>query len=327
MMRQSQEESTTHRGVLATLAAGFEMATAHWWLALLPAMLDAFYWLGPRLSSRPLILRLAGFLQQEEMMSEIAAELADMAAQTNLFTSLSVPLLGVPGLLAGFVAPEETPLAPAVLEIGNPLSWLLLFVVLTVAGLLITTVYYGLMAESVRASTGAPAAIGHFLRWLPAYVLRVFLLAATLLFAALAIYIPVSLGATAVALLSPAIASLVLMFGMVAILWLFFYLSFSLHGVLLNDRPVFWSLFESLRLVQRNSLQVLLLLLLVLGIRQGLSWLWLWAGTGNWLTLISIAGHAFIATGLMTATFIFYRERYESLTEDSGWKSPKQSTT
>lgn len=327
MMRQSQEESTTHRGVLATLAAGFEMATAHWWLALLPAMLDAFYWLGPRLSSRPLILRLAGFLQQEEMMSEIAAELADVAAQTNLFTSLSVPLLGVPGLLAGFVAPEETPLAPAVLEIGNPLSWLLLFVVLTVAGLLITTVYYGLMAESVRASTGAPAAIGHFLRWLPAYVLRVFLLAATLLFAALAIYIPVSLGATAVALLSPAIASLVLMFGMVAILWLFFYLSFSLHGVLLNDRPVFWSLFESLRLVQRNSLQVLLLLLLVLGIRQGLSWLWLWAGTGNWLTLISIAGHAFIATGLMTATFIFYRERYESLTEDSGWKSPKQSTT
>lgn len=327
MMRQSQEDTTSHRGVLATLAAGFELAAAHWWLALLPALLDVFYWLGPRLSSRPLILRLAGFLQQEELMAEIAAQLADVAAQTNLFTGLSVPLLGVPGLLAGFVAPENTPLAPAVLEIANPFTWFLLFIALTVAGLFATTVYYGLLAESVRAGVGAPVAVGRFLRWLPVYVLRVFLLAATLLFAALAIYIPLSLGATAVTLFSPAIASLVLMFGIVAILWLFFYLSFSLHGVLLNDRPVFWSLFESLRLVQANSLQVLLLIMLVLVIRQGLSWLWLWAGTGNWLTIISIAGHAFVTTGLITATFIFYRERYESLTEDSGWKSPKQSTT
>ena len=327
MMRQSQEESTSHRGVLATLAAGFELATAHWWLALLPALLDAFYWLGPRLSSRPLILRLADFLQQEEMMSEIAAELADIAAQTNLFTSLSVPLLGVPGLLAGFVAPQEAPLAPAVFEVGNPFSWLLLFVTLSIAGLLVATVYYGLVAESVRAGVGAPVAIGHFFRWLPAYALRVLLLAATLLVAALAIYVPLSLGATAVALLSPAIASLVLMFGMVAIIWLFFYLSFSLHGVLLNHRPLFWALFESLRLVQRNSLQVLLLFLIVLGMRQGLSWLWLWAGTDNWFTIISILGHAFVTTGLITATFIFYRERYDTLTEDSGWKSPKQSIT
>lgn len=320
MMRESQEDTITHRGVLATLAAGFELATAHWWLALLPALLDVFYWLGPRLSSRPLILRLVGFLQQEEMMAEIADTLADIAAQTNLFTGLSVPLLGVPGLLAGFVAPEETPLAPAVVEIGNPLSWLLLFLALTAVGLLVATVYYGLMAQSVRAGVGAPISIGRFLRWLPAYALRVFLLAATFLFAALAIYIPISLGATAVALLSPAIASLVLTFGIVAILWLFFYLSFSLHGVLLNDRPVFWSLFESLRLVQSNSLQVLLLLLLVLGIREGLSWLWLWAGTGGWFTIVSIIGHAFITTGLLTATFIYYRERYQSLTEDPDGK-------
>ena len=326
-MRQSQEDTTSHRGVLATLAAGFELATAHWWLALLPALLDAFYWLGPRLSSRTLILRLVGFLQQEEMMSEIAAELADTAAQTNLFTSLSVPVLGVPGLLARFVAPEETPLAPAVFEVSNPFSWMLIFAGLTAAGLLLAAVYYALIAETVRAGTDTPVAVGRFLHWLPAHVLRVFLLAATLLFAVLAIYIPLSLGATAVALLSPVIASFVLMFGMVAILWLLFYLAFSLHGVLLNNRPIFWALFESLRLVQRNSLQVLLLLLLVLGIRQGLSWLWLSIGTGNWLTIASIAGHAFITTGLIAATFIFYRERYETLTEDSGWKSPKQSPT
>lgn len=326
-MRQSQDETTSQRGVLATLAAGFEVATAHWWLALLPAILDVFYWLGPRLSSRPLIVRLARFLQQEEMMAEIADELAGVAAQTNLFTSLSVPLLGVPGLLSGFVAPEETPLVPAVVEIGNPLSWLLLLVALTVFGLLLTTVYYGLVAESVRAGVGHHMALGHFLRWLPAYVLRVFLLAAALLFAAVAIYVPLSLGATAVALLSPAIASLVLMFGMVAVLWFFFYLSFSLHGVLLNNRPVFWALFESLRLVQRNALQVLLLLLLVLGMRQGLGLLWLWAGTGNWLTILSIAGHAFVTTGLITATFVFYRERYATLTEESGWKNPKQNVT
>lgn len=327
MMKESQDETTVQRGIIATLAAGFEVATAHWWLALLPAILDALYWLGPRLSSRPLILRLADFLRQEEMMAEIAAELADVAAQTNLVTSLSVPLLGVPGLLSGFVAPEETPLAPAVVEIGNPFSWFLLLAGFTVAGLLLATVYYGLVAETVRAGVGRPIALSRFLRWLPAYILRVFLLAAALLFVALAIYVPLSLGATAVALLSPTIASFVLMFGMVAILWLFFYLAFSLHGVLLNNRPVFWALFESLRLVQRNGLQVLLLFLLVLGIRQGLGWLWLWAGTGNWLTLISIVGHAFVTTGLITATFIFYHERYATLLEDSGWKNPKQHLT
>lgn len=318
MTRKDATKTGSQRGLLATLAAGFELVTAHWWVALLPALLDVFYWLGPRLSARPLILELAQLFQQEETMANVGQQLLEVAGQTNLFSVISVPLLGVPGLMAGFVMPEETPLSPAIIEIDNPLTWLLLYLALSVVGLLLATVYYGLVAQAARAGTKGQVALGRFAGWLPAYGLRILVLAVALLLAVLAVFLPILLVATFLTLLSPAFGSLVILLAPALLLWLVFYLSFSMHGILLADRPVFGAMLASARLVQRFWLPSLLLFLMVLSIRNLLTWLWLLVDTGGWLTLASIAGHAFVSTGLIAATFIFYRDRMELLQAPDG---------
>jgi hypothetical protein len=41
---------------------------------------------------------------------------------------------------------------------------------------------------------------------------------------------------------------------------------------------------------------------------QGLDILWRIPPTDSWLTLLGIAGHAFVTTGLLSASFVYYRD-------------------
>jgi hypothetical protein len=39
----------------------------------------------------------------------------------------------------------------------------------------------------------------------------------------------------------------------------------------------------------------------------------------SWVTLAGIGGHAFVSTGLVTATFVFYKDRYRWWVEMRQW--------
>jgi hypothetical protein len=41
---------------------------------------------------------------------------------------------------------------------------------------------------------------------------------------------------------------------------------------------------------------------------RGLSYLWLAPASDSWLMLVGIAGHAFISTTLLAASFVYYRD-------------------
>jgi len=318
MMKENTEKTEQKAGIWATVAAGFELVSTHWWLLVLPFLLDLFYWLGPRLSLGPLLADLVGAMQaglgpeapteSVAMLQSMSEQILTLAPQTNLFTVLSLPFLGVPGLMAGLVAPAATPLSPAVFGLENIFLVAGLLLLLSAAGLLLAAVYYGLIARVLHGDNAGTAGI-FVNRRLPVYVIRLFVLAGALLLVAVALYIPLLIVATIFALFSPGLGSLLVMFGMVMIFWLFFYLSFSVQGIVLAGRPVFWSLLASVRLVQRYLVPALTLFLLTFGLRTLLTWLWLGVDQGNWFTLASIAGHTFVSTGFVAATFIFYRDR------------------
>lgn len=318
MMKEKREKTEQKVGVWATLAAGFELAAGHWWLLLLPFLLDLFYWIGPRLSLGPILSELVAVMQggmsgqapteTATMLESMSEQILALAPQTNLVTALSVPFLGVPGLMAGLVGPAATPLAPTVLDLESPLLVAALFLLLSAAGLILSALYYGLIARALRDDPHSSAGM-FFSRRLPVYAIRLFVLAGALLLAAVALYIPLLFVATIFALFSPGLGSLLLTFGMILIFWLFFYLSFSMQGIILAERSVFWALLASVRLVRRYLMPALTLFLLTFGLRTVLTWIWLGVDQGNWLTLVSIAGHAFVSTGLVAATFIFYRDR------------------
>jgi hypothetical protein len=308
-MRQTKEKIAPLPSVWATIAAGFDVTARHFWLVLIPVLLDSFLWLGPRLSLRLLVERMASFLQQE---SAVATGLnidllLDIAPRTNLFTTLSVPFIGVPALMAG-IAPEKTPLPPMLIELSSVALLFLLFVLLSVLGLALTAVYMTLTASVVREMPVRQALGKLFANWLKLMGLII-----ALIFFAMIVYVPVVFAGFLAALINQALASVILLAGPVIVLWLAVYLVFTPHGIFVNGRPLWRAMIESSQILRYFLLSAVMLLLVILLIGRGVDWLLLLADDGSWLTWISIWGHAFVSTALLVATFIFYRDRYNVL--------------
>jgi len=149
---QEQEQITTLPGVFATIAAGFDLTAKHIWLLALRVILDVFYWLGPRLRFQDLITEILALLPQEADLLDIGSQLAQVAPRTNLFTTLTVQLIGVPALMVGLV-PEKTPISPQVLDVTTWSGWIGLFALFSIIGLLLTAIFYTLMAFALNKQT------------------------------------------------------------------------------------------------------------------------------------------------------------------------------
>lgn len=311
-MRQNQRKTTTLPGVWATLAAGFDLTAKHLWLLFLPVLLDLFYWLGPRLRFDAVVNQALAALPPDMALPELTTQMADLAARTNLFTTLTVQLVGVPALMVG-VSPEQAPLAPPIWSLASWSETLGLFVAFTVLGLLLTAVYYTLVAYAVAQQRKGAPQWGAWSQRIGRNWLR--LLGLTLLFVlnALMIYLPLMFVGALFSLVSGVLGMLVLLMGPVLLLWLVIFLCFAPAGIVMNGRSVLRAIVESAQLVRINLWPTLTLLLTIFLAGLLLDWLLLLADMGTWLTLVNIVGHAFVSTALLAALFIFYRDRYQVL--------------
>ena len=318
-MVQKQGQTTALPGVFSTLSAGFELTTRYLWLMVIPAALDLFLWIGPRLSFRALIENLIATsvaqLPADVLTIDVGA-LTEAAGRVNHFAYLSVSLLGVPALMAGPM-PEKTPIVPAVIEGGGLGAWFGWLVVFTLGGLLLTALFYNLIAYAMRRSLAATATTAlpplgplRFARRTLNTWLRLVALLALAIVAMLVITLPIALLAGFLTLLSQAIAVFVLFGAVVLIMWLLMFLSYTPQGMLLNPRRFPLVIADSVRLFQRNLPTALGLLAVVLLARQLLSTILLTADSGTWVTTINILAHAYIVTALTVALFIFYRDRF-----------------
>lgn len=304
MARQEPSEAPQSPGVINSVAAGFELATSHLWLLILPVILDLLLWLGPRLTVAGLLRDSLALLPQDDAFAQWSEQILALAPRTNLLTSLSFPVIGVPALMTG-PAPERTPIATQSLELQSLGTWMLVFLGLNLLGIVLGAVYFNWLAQPVRPEPLTPDL---FVRRTARTALR--LCGLVLLFVALSFALGLALiplvllvaflglGATAVALI-----------GGVLGLWLVIYFSFSLHGMVLHQAGVLPALIGSVRLIQRHMWPTLLLLAAVVLISSGLNSLWRMVDDGSWLHVISIAGHAFITTGLLLGTLLYYRAR------------------
>jgi hypothetical protein len=311
---QEQEQITTLPGVFATIAAGFDLTAKQLWLLLIPVALDVFYWLGPRLRFQNLIEQMIALLPPEADVLNVGPQLLQVAPRTNLFTTLTVQLIGVPALIVGQV-PEKTPISTQVWEIGSWLSWLGLFLAFSVIGLLFTTIFYTLIvyAMSKQSPAGEILSAGQWAKRIGTSWLRLMGLVLFFLLVVIIIYIPLVTVSTILFLINGTLGSIVLLTGPFILAWITIFMFLAPFGIVLNGRPILRSVFESIRLVQKNLPSVLLLLLTVLLTGTLLDWLLFAVENGTWLTLANIFGHAFVSTALIAAVFIYYRDRYTAL--------------
>lgn len=308
-MMQKKEKQASIPGVFATLAAGFDLATKHFWLFLIPIFLDSFLWLGPRLSLRLLVEQMASFLQQNGGIPGMNEQLLALAPHTNLFTSLSVPLLGVPVLMAA-VTPEVVPATPYVFELDNVGLVAGLFLLFTLVGIFLTAVYFTLIARTVeRSEAGFIVDNGRLLSRIFFTWLRLLAVIIAFLVVMLIIYIPLAMVSMLVSFLSSTLGLLVMFMGPLIAVWLVMAAYFVPQGLTLYGRSPAQALMISLQLIRIHGTTAMGLILAVMLIGGLMDQFLVLMEDGSWITLVSILTHAFVSTSLITATFIFYRDR------------------
>ncbi len=324
IMLQKTDKTEALPGVFSTLAAGFELTTRYLWLMVIPALLDLFLWIGPRLSFRPLIESLAAqmpTMAEGALITDPALMLETFASRLNHFTYLSVSLVGVPALMTG-LTPEATPVPTAVIERSGWGEWAGYLMLFTLGGLLLTAVYYSLIAYALRRANatngnGSPFSLGRFLRRTGRTWIRLVGLSALFMIVTLIITLPTALLAGFISLLSQAVASLVIIGALIFLIWIVMFLSYTPQSMTLNPSGFLPSILAGVRLFRANLPASLGLLFVVTLLRRLLAVILLSADSGTWVTAINLLAHAYISTALIIAMFIFYRDRYAAHLQSS----------
>jgi len=302
-------------GVIESLATGFETVAGKIILVLLPLLLDLFLWAGPRLTIRPAIASYYNDVYQpmvdgldkdgQALFGDLSAVLATAAQE---LPPQYLPVFGMPSLLAGREA-ASLPFAyvPPLWQVRTTLGLVAVNFLSLASGFLLGGIYLALIASQVRYGS---LKMQHLLLRLPVNLFWLGLLAMGLPLLILIAYMPFLVLAGVLMVLSSQVAVFVLWVGVLIALWVLMFLVFTIHGVFMNDRNLFTSLWDSIRLVQWNMSATIFLILLVVLLNLTLTYIWSLAPAGSWLALVGLAGHAFITTGLVAATCVFFKDRY-----------------
>ncbi len=310
----NSDELPVPPSLMRSLKAGFDAITNHIGLILFPVVLDLFLWFGPRVHLETLIR--STFVQAFSMPELQTADMADMlqagkdlwlqvAGRFNLFTALRSYPIGVFSLMSG-ISPVDSPL-------GTPTAWdlasfggvVIVAVLLSLVGLAAGAVYFsGVSQAALNGSVDWPDTLR---RW-PWTFGQVLLLAILWLALALAISVPFSCMFSLMMLGGVGLGRLSLLLLGGLLIWLLMPLVFSGHGIFIAGQKMWPSLVSGARLTRLTLPSTGLFLLAALLISQGLDTLWRAPGETSWLMVVGVAGHAFVTTGLLAASFVYYQD-------------------
>jgi len=298
---------------IASLLAGFDTIANHLVLILFPIALDLLLWLGPHFGIRQLIDQFVAAIQQ---FPEISVAASAESVQTNLellqvfgdrFNLLSFLRSypsGIPSLMAGMLPVEVPGGVPANLEI-NSFPWVILsWMVFTLFGLAFGTLFFTLVSQ---------AAIDGKLDWAkairdwPRSMAQVLLVALALVMLILAVSVPSFCAISLFSLGGLALSQFALFILLGFLIWLLFPLVFSAHGIFVLRQRAFESILGSVRLTRLTMPGTGLFLVFIVIIAEGLDLVWRLPNENSWFTTIGISGHAFITTGLIASSFVYFR--------------------
>jgi hypothetical protein len=303
--------------LITSLMGGFDSVANHIFLIAFPVIFDLFLWLGPRLRiSRIIYVMLDQFqAASAEAMASGSPEMVDMikstraiweliAERANLFTALRTYPVGVASLMAARL-PIDNPLGTSTnIELSmNQFfgAWLML----TIIGLVFGTLYFYLTAEAaVHNKTG----IFEGIQFLPSTLLQVIWLTILLALVLIVVSVPVMLFFSVIILIVGNLGQYIVLLLTGLLLWLMLPLLFTPHGIFVNHQKVLQSFWRGIRFAQFTLPKTSLFILIGIVISQGLDLLWQIPPESSWMSLIGIFGHAFVFTGILAASFIYYQQ-------------------
>lgn len=241
-----------------------------------------------------------------------------------MFLMVSVASMLTPGLDPGRFASPGGQGSIAGWTITSELQLVLVSLGLTLIGLLLAALYMSQVGSVLREDKPGLREVlrRSMINWAKLTALNV-------LFRLFAFFlgIPALIVIGVLQLASPLLAGLLASVLVTAFLWFMVYISFTMQSVVLQDRGVFGAIWDSIRLVQISLTSVVGLLLVGFLLNWGMNYIWSLTSSDSWLMLASIAGHAFISTGLLAATFVFYKDRRRWWVETREWLLAQKKTT
>ncbi len=318
-------------GVIEALSAGLDAVLRHPWLLLIPALLDMFLWVGPRLQAPALYGSLEPALRQ--MTTEMTSSETRLAAQElgkvveqfftqyNLFAWLSAALMGVPVINGGIDATLKlvTGSPPILWQVDGLDGYLLLFVLFTITGLFISALFWTMLGNYVR---GEPVQAARSLRQSFELWKKLVLLLLIVLGMALISIFPLSMIIITLSMFSVGLASVIPLLAMGIAARIILVCMFTPHGLVLHHMPLGRAVSTSILVVRTNFVPVAGLVAIVIAISIGTGLIWDGLAPDSWLRLIAIAGNAIISTGLIVASLLFYQNRVTILFESHHWPLP-----
>lgn len=300
-------------GVFGSLKAGFDTIASNVAVILLPLALDLWLWLGPHLRVEHLFEAFFDDMAQFSAASDLPA--AEMWPNSQMYTALLGELskfnlmsmlrtfpIGVFSLMSGKM-PTETPFGSATMVyVDSPLALLGWTILLTLAGWALGGVFFR-WVSLVVADPSKPTSLR-----LGYCVTQTMLFSTVWLFLMLLFSIPLSMTLMVILFANPVLAQgLILLVAMLS-MWLVVPLFFTPHGIFLRQENAFASIYVSLRMARFTLPTSSMFVLSVFLIAYGLDHLWNIPAANSWMALVGIAGHAFITTSLLAASFIYYRD-------------------
>ncbi|NCP87254.1 hypothetical protein GW781_05660 [bacterium] len=310
-------------GVIPALTAGFNAVAAQVGVILLPIGFDIFLWLGPRVTITRLM---APVLKDMQTLSTDAGQaivdpqiLADFWQNFNLFNLARTFPLGVFSLMSNNLA-SQSPLGMRTSwEASSPLIAIGIWLALTLLGWLLGSLYFASVAH-VAVPGNAPVTFSRA-------ALHGMLFSSLWAAMALIVGIPFIFFLGVLTLINPTVTLLVILFFLFIAASLFPPIYFSSYGIFSDGQNVLRSLWSGVRLTRYGMPAITLFTLVTLVISQGLDFLWRIPPANSGLTLVGIFGHAFISTGLLAASFIYYHEMNAWIESATRWFNNKRVVT
>jgi hypothetical protein len=314
MNRENQLTLPPAPNLIGAIRSGFDATANHILLILFPIILDLILWVGPRLRLTELINSFSNqlfkvYTLQDPEMIELIGPLQEIwssvAEQFNLLAVLRTYPVGITSLLVSRLLVNSPLGFLASWEINSFGGAFIAFVLISVTGIVLGTLYFTVVAQAaVAGEINWRQALDEW-PWASLQMLYLAILWTVFL---LFITIPGSFLLSLVLLSGISYGQCALFLYAGFVFWLILPIVFSPHGIVLNHNSFFTSIKASTKMMRKTLPTSVLFILTVFLLSKGLDNLWLVPSDASWLLLIGILGHAFVTTGLLASSFVYYRD-------------------
>jgi hypothetical protein len=310
MMHRNATNTARPPSLIDTIGTGFRALNRALPALLIPLLLDLWYWLGPRISIRPLVDWIRSAFDPATWQ-QLRTQVSPLLTSDRIFDlKFSGQVEGrlpfwdrVYVLDPGPGVPH--PFQAATWNVGGFLTLFGAVIAINLMLTFLTAVYLLPLADIIRDGAAPQGWARRVIRaWLSQLAVTGIVL--TLL---IVIGIPLFTVAGILASAAPAFGNLVAIFGMAVLLWIIFTASFAYDAIVVSNAGPIGAMLASLLVIRKSFWSAVGLYLLNFFILEGLSIIW--DGLMGSLPglIVAMVSSAYVGAGLAAAHLVFYHDR------------------